>query len=125
MKTVRKGRIQTLPFIVNYYYFFFRCRRHSDWRQPREPVSCGRVRQRRHAPRGVRVSHRQGTVRSCPKTVFSVLRIRIHMFLGLPDPLVGGMDPDPSITLLGEFECPTVKVLTQWGTTNLTFFKEN
>jgi hypothetical protein len=30
--------------------------------------------------------------------VFSVLRIRIHrihMFLGHPDPLVSGMDPDP------------------------------
>jgi|LakMenEpi03Aug12_release.lakeMendotaPanAssembly.Ray.scaffolds.fasta_scaffold2423593_1 hypothetical protein len=28
------------------------------------------------------------------------IRIRIHMFLGLPDPdqLVRGMDPDPSIT---------------------------
>ncbi len=33
------------------------------------------------------------------------------------------MDPDPSITLLGEFECPAVKVPTQWGNTNLTFFK--
>jgi hypothetical protein len=31
----------------------------------------------------------------------SVLRIRIHMFLGLPDPdpLVRGMDPDPSIIM--------------------------
>jgi len=30
----------------------------------------------------------------------AMLRIRIHMFLGLlnPDPLVRGMDPDPSIT---------------------------
>jgi len=30
----------------------------------------------------------------------SVFRIRIHMFLGLPDPdpLVRGMDPDPSIS---------------------------
>jgi hypothetical protein len=31
----------------------------------------------------------------------SVLRIRIHMFLGLldpaPDPLVRGMDPDPDL----------------------------
>jgi hypothetical protein len=29
----------------------------------------------------------------------AVFRIRIHMFLGLPDldPLVRGMDPDPSI----------------------------
>ncbi len=31
----------------------------------------------------------------------AVLRIRIHMFLGIldldPDPLVRGMDPDPSI----------------------------
>jgi hypothetical protein len=46
---------------------------------------------------------------------FPVLRIRIHMFLVLPDPdpLVGVMDPDPSITLLGEFECPTVNVPTQ------------
>jgi hypothetical protein len=35
-----------------------------------------------------------------PRYVFlSVFRIRIHMFLGLPDPdpLVRGMDPDPSI----------------------------
>jgi hypothetical protein len=40
--------------------------------------------------------------------LFSVFRIRIriwiriHMFLGIPDPdpLVRGMDPDPSITLL-------------------------
>jgi hypothetical protein len=31
----------------------------------------------------------------------AVLRIRIHMFLGLPDPnpLVRGMDPDPSIIM--------------------------
>jgi hypothetical protein len=31
----------------------------------------------------------------------AMLRIRIHMFLGLlnPDPLVRGMDPDPSITM--------------------------
>jgi hypothetical protein len=31
--------------------------------------------------------------------VESLFRIRIHMFLGLPDPdpLVRGMDPDPSI----------------------------
>jgi hypothetical protein len=30
-----------------------------------------------------------------------MLRIRIHIFLGLlnPDPLVGGMDPDPSIIM--------------------------
>jgi hypothetical protein len=30
----------------------------------------------------------------------SVFRIRIHMFLGLPDPdpLVRGMDPEPSIS---------------------------
>jgi hypothetical protein len=30
-----------------------------------------------------------------------VLRIRIHMFLGLPDPdpLVRGMDPDPALDL--------------------------
>jgi hypothetical protein len=27
----------------------------------------------------------------------AVLRIRIHMFLGHPDPLVRGIDPDPSI----------------------------
>jgi hypothetical protein len=29
----------------------------------------------------------------------AVLRIRIHMFLGLPDPdpLVRGMDPDPAL----------------------------
>ncbi len=34
---------------------------------------------------------------------FSVLRIRIHIFLGVPDPypdpLVSGMDPDPSIIM--------------------------
>jgi hypothetical protein len=30
------------------------------------------------------------------KAVFRI-RIRIHVFLGLPDPLVRGMDPDPSI----------------------------
>jgi hypothetical protein len=31
----------------------------------------------------------------------AVLRIRIHVFLGLPDPdpLVRGMDPDPSIIM--------------------------
>ncbi len=31
----------------------------------------------------------------------SVLRIRIHMFLALPDPdpVVRGMDPDPSIIM--------------------------
>jgi hypothetical protein len=29
----------------------------------------------------------------------AVLRIRIHMFLGLPDPLVRGMDPDPDPAL--------------------------
>ncbi len=31
----------------------------------------------------------------------TVLRIRIHMFLGLPDPdpLVRGIDPDPSIIM--------------------------
>jgi hypothetical protein len=27
----------------------------------------------------------------------AVLRIRIHMFFGLPDPLVRGMDPDPAL----------------------------
>ena len=33
--------------------------------------------------------------------LFAVFRIRIHMFLGLPDPdpLVRGMDPDPSIIM--------------------------
>ncbi len=33
------------------------------------------------------------------RTFKSVLRIRIHMFLGLPDPdpLVIGMDPDPAL----------------------------
>jgi hypothetical protein len=32
----------------------------------------------------------------------SVLRIRIHMFLGLPDPdpLVRGMDPDPDPSII-------------------------
>jgi hypothetical protein len=25
------------------------------------------------------------------------IRIRIHMFLGLPDPLVRGVDPDPAL----------------------------
>ncbi len=31
--------------------------------------------------------------------VYAVLRIRIHMFFGLPDPdpLVRGMDPDPAL----------------------------
>ncbi len=32
------------------------------------------------------------------ESFYAVLRIRIHMFLGLPDPdpLVRGMDPDPA-----------------------------
>jgi hypothetical protein len=34
------------------------------------------------------------------KAVFRILiRIRIHVFLGLPDPLVRGMDPDPDPAL--------------------------
>ncbi len=35
------------------------------------------------------------------KMCAAVFRIRIHMFLGLPDPdpLVRGMDPDPSIIM--------------------------
>jgi hypothetical protein len=34
--------------------------------------------------------------------LISVLRIRIHMFLGLPDPdpLVRGMDPDPDPSII-------------------------
>jgi hypothetical protein len=44
----------------------------------------------------------QNVINPHSATLFlSVLRIRIHMFLGLldpdPDPLVRGMDPDPSI----------------------------
>jgi hypothetical protein len=37
----------------------------------------------------------------CRSTCFGASRIRIHMFLGLPDPdpLVGGMDPDPDHVL--------------------------
>ncbi len=41
--------------------------------------------------------------RTCLLLFLAVLRIRIHMFLGLPDPdpLVKGMDPapDPSIIM--------------------------
>jgi hypothetical protein len=35
------------------------------------------------------------------ETIFAVLRIRIHMFLGLldPDPLVTGLDLDPDTAL--------------------------
>jgi hypothetical protein len=34
--------------------------------------------------------------------IFSVFRIRIHMFLGLPylEPLVRGMDPDPDPSII-------------------------
>jgi hypothetical protein len=37
-----------------------------------------------------------------PQHCESVLRIRIHMFLGLPDPdpLVRGMDPDPDPSII-------------------------
>jgi hypothetical protein len=40
-----------------------------------------------------------GTSKMCHEYLQSVLRIRIHMFFGLPDPdpLVRCMDPDPAL----------------------------
>ncbi len=38
-----------------------------------------------------------GSLLGKPWTKKAVLRIRIHMFLGHPDPLVRGMDPDPAL----------------------------
>jgi hypothetical protein len=54
------------------------------------------------------IAHNPDTKRTRYRTAFpscwfglcsAVLRIRIHMFLGLPDPdpLVRGMDPDPAL----------------------------
>jgi hypothetical protein len=52
-----------------------------------------------------------------------VLGIRTRMFLGLPDPdpLVRGMDPDPSLGVSGLKQCLQNKSLTQNFSKKLNF----